>query len=143
MTVDQIIQLLSTQGLALILVIGGALWGVRVLIPRYLDSIKSEVTRAAMEAKQSLAEQTRSINEQTRAIETHATTVTNTALDAKKGLEEQTERITEQTHAIEVLTVIQLHAMQGSLSPEQFEKMLVTIRALSRKANGTIGVSEQ
>lgn len=139
MTADQVIQLLSTQGLALILVIGGALWATRVLIPRYLESIKAEVTRAAMEARQSLAEQTRSIHEQTIAIETHATTVTKTAQDAQKGLEEQTERITEQTHAIEVLTVIQLHALKGTLSAEQFDQMLVIIRALSRKANGTTG----
>jgi hypothetical protein len=57
-TAEQIISLLSTQGLALVLVLGGAIWTVRVLVPRYFDGIKRALDR-----------QTECIDDQTKAIE--------------------------------------------------------------------------
>lgn len=69
MTANEIVSLLSTQGLALVLVLGGALWTVRILVPKYLEGIRSEVKQAATEAKEGLDQQTERIDVQTSAIE--------------------------------------------------------------------------
>lgn len=108
MTFDQIVSLLSTQGLAIILVIGGGLWAVRVLVPRYLDGIKNEVTRASVDAKIGLIEQT-------------------TALG---------KRIDSQTSAIEVLSALIMHNMESNLTPKEFESKLAIVRSWKMRANG-------
>lgn len=69
MTADQIITLVSTQGLAIVLVLGGALWIVRVLIPRYVEGLRAEVLEASQVAKKGLEAQSLLINEQTNALE--------------------------------------------------------------------------
>jgi len=108
MTLDQIVSLISTQGLAIIMVIGGGLWAIKVLVPRYLDGIKNEVARAASDAKVGLSEQTRALG----------------------------KRIDLQTSAIEVLSALIMHNMESNLTPQEFESKLALVRSWKMRANG-------
>ena len=109
MTVDQWLNLLSTQGLALVIVIMGGYYAVKIVVPKYLESIRSEVIKAAAEAKTSLETQTQSLG----------------------------ARVDNNTDAVEVLSALTVYNMEHQMSPDDFEEKLRAVRALRRKySNG-------
>lgn len=118
MSTEQIVNILTTQGLAAVLVIGGGVWAVRVLIPRYLDGLRHDVTQAAQDAKLGLAETNRALTEQT----------------AKLGA-----RIESNTDAIEVMSALVVHNMEHQLSPKEFEEKLAIVRLFRRRVSNGSG----
>jgi hypothetical protein len=108
LTTEQIMQLISTQGLAIALVFAGLIWVVRVLVPRYLDGIKAEVVRAGLEAKAGLEEQTRGIN----------------------------RRLDVNTDAVDTLSALIMFTNETAMTQSKFDDLLNRVRMFRRKANG-------
>ncbi len=108
LSVEQIIQIACTQGLSVVLLVFLIYWGVKVIVPKYLEGIKAEVERAAVEAKKGLEDQTSAIN----------------------------RRLDTNTDAVDTLSALVMFSSEQAMSQAKFEDLLAKVRLFRRKANG-------